>query len=176
MASTAPAQDLGSAESVITLRGVNKWYGQFHVLRDINLSVHKGERIVICGPSGSGKSTLMNIIGCLDTPTSGNYFFNGVNVAGLDDNELADIRNREIGFVFQTSNLLETLTAREREVLGLIVQGLRNKQTADRLGISEVTVKVHRHNIMEKMKAASMPALIAMLDRLRFPPGDTARG
>jgi RNA polymerase sigma factor (sigma-70 family) len=70
----------------------------------------------------------------------------------------------------------ETLTAREREVLGLIVQGLRNKQTADRLGISEVTVKVHRHNIMEKMKASSMPALIAMLDRLRFPSGDAARG
>lgn len=90
--------------------------------------------------------------------------------------QLAEAARRENVAAEGVRARFDTLTAREREVLALIVQGLRNKQTADRLGISEVTVKVHRHNIMEKMKASSMPALIAMLDRLRFPAADSARG
>ena len=81
-----------------------------HVLKDINLSVHKGEFMSIMGPSGSGKSTFMNILGCLDSPTSGNYYLNRQNVANLDQNQLADIRNKYIGFVFPGFNLLNRRT------------------------------------------------------------------
>ena len=81
-----------------------------HVLKNINLSVHKGEFVSIMGPSGSGKSTFMNILGCLDSPTSGSYYLSGENVANLDQNQLADIRNKYIGFVFQGFNLLNRRT------------------------------------------------------------------
>src|SRR6266542_4234590 len=81
-------------------------FEELYALKGITMTIHKGEYVAIMGPSGSGKSTLMNIIGCLDTPTSGSYELNGQNVSQMDDNELAAVRNKEIGFVFQTFNLL----------------------------------------------------------------------
>ena len=104
-------------EVAIHISDMNKWFGNFHVLRDINLEVRRGERIVVCGPSGSGKSTLMNIIGCLDSPSDGEYYLNNKPVSKLNDDELADIRNKEIGFVFQSFNLLARNTAFENVML-----------------------------------------------------------
>jgi putative ABC transport system ATP-binding protein len=95
-----------------------------HALRGVSLQIHRNEYIAIMGPSGSGKSTLMNMLGCLDTPSSGRYEFNGKNVAEMNDDELAAIRNREIGFVFQTFNLLPRSTSLRNVELPLIYAGI----------------------------------------------------
>jgi putative ABC transport system ATP-binding protein len=93
-------------------------------LRSISLDIYRNEFVALMGPSGSGKSTLMNLLGCLDTPTSGNYFLNGKDVSQLNDNQLAEIRNKEIGFIFQTFNLLPRSTALENVTLPLIYAGM----------------------------------------------------
>ena len=99
-----------------------------HILKNVNLSIEEGEYLSVLGPSGSGKSTLMNIIGCLDVPTSGNYILQGKTVEDLTSGELADLRSREIGFIFQNSQLLPRLTAVRNVELPLIYAGVRPKE------------------------------------------------
>ncbi len=114
------------------------------VLKGIDLEIERGEYVALMGPSGSGKSTLMNLLGCLDTPTSGKYLLNGKDVSQMSDNELAEIRNREIGFVFQTFNLLPRTTALENVALPMIYAGAsksariqRAKEVLDNVGLSD---------------------------------------
>ena len=118
--------------SLISVRDLKKQYimGKtiVHALRSITLDIDRNEYVALMGPSGSGKSTLMNILGCLDTPTEGTYILNGQDVSRLTDDELAYIRNREIGFVFQTFNLLPRFTALENVALPLIYAGLSRSE------------------------------------------------
>ena len=121
-----PVRPVG--DLVIEIEGVTKLYKMgdeiIHALRGVAIIIHRNEYLAIMGPSGSGKSTLMNMLGCLDTPTAGRYEFNRKNVAHMIDDELADIRNREIGFVFQTFNLLPRSDALHNVELPLIYAGM----------------------------------------------------
>ena len=123
-------------QSVIDIQGITKTYvnGKLSVpvLHGIDLQVNKGEFVSIMGPSGSGKSTFMNILGCLDRPTTGSYRLNGDEVATLSDDELAFVRNKQIGFVFQSFNLLTKLTALENVALPMIYAGMDKKTRNDR--------------------------------------------
>ena len=117
-----------------------------HVLKGIDLDIERGEYVAIMVPSGSGKSTLMNILGCLDTPTGGSYILNGQDVSKMTDDELADIRNKEIGFVFQTFNLLPRTTALDNVALPMIYSG---KSKADR--VKRATKVLHDVGLADRM-------------------------
>jgi len=109
-----------------------------HALKSVSLHIKKGEFVALMGPSGSGKSTLMNILGCLDTPSKGDYILNGINVSQMSDDELAEVRNKEIGFVFQTFNLLPKSTALENVALPLIYAG-KSKKVRDEKALATLT-------------------------------------
>lgn len=123
-------------KTLISIEGLRKTYHigtqQVHALDGLDLGIDVNEYVALMGPSGSGKSTLMNVLGCLDSPTAGSYHLNGQNVANLDEDALADIRNREIGFVFQTFNLLPRYSALENVALPLIYAGLSKRERLER--------------------------------------------
>lgn len=123
------------------------------VLKGISLDILKNEYVALMGPSGSGKSTLMNILGCLDTPTQGSYVLNGQDVSHMSDNDLADVRNKEIGFVFQQFNLLPRLTALENVALPLVYAGMPKKQRLERAlqVLEEVSLADRSHHRPNEM-------------------------
>jgi putative ABC transport system ATP-binding protein len=135
-------------QSIIQLSRIAKSYKigseMIHALRSVSLDIYKNEYVALMGPSGSGKSTLMNVLGCLDSPSAGEYVLNGKSVAKMPDNELADVRNKEIGFVFQSFNLLPRSTALDNVMLPLVYAGfskeqrlVRAKEVLDQVGLGE---------------------------------------
>ena len=130
--------------TIIRMSQIKKVYDtgkvKVEALKGIDLEIHKGEMVAIVGPSGSGKSTLMNLVGCLDTPTEGEYVLAGENVAGVTRDQLAEIRNRRVGFVFQNFNLLPHITALENVEMPLLFGGVRPKERRERA--SEVLTRV----------------------------------
>src|SRR4051812_18848923 len=146
--------------SLIRLTNISRRYQMgaetIHALRDVSLEIERGEYVAIMGPSGSGKSTLMNLIGCLDTPTSGEYALNGVQVSQMDDNELAEIRNKEIGFIFQTFNLLPRSDALRNVELPLVYCG--------------VPADERRNTALEALKS------VGLGDRIHHKPNELSGG
>ncbi len=146
---------MSAAAPLIETRGLEKHYDlgaeTVRALRGVDLQIRRNEYVAIMGPSGSGKSTLMNLIGCLDTPTGGEYVLNGQRVAGMGEDELARVRNREIGFVFQTFNLLPRSTALENVELPLVYGGVGAKERRERAAAALKSVELgdrldHRPN------------------------------
>jgi putative ABC transport system ATP-binding protein len=146
--------------SLISMRDIWKTYQmgseQVHALHGVSFDVQKNEYLAIIGPSGSGKSTLMNLIGCLDTPTKGQYWINGRNVSEMDDDELARIRNKEVGFVFQTFNLLARATALHNVELPLIYAGISSSE---------------RHEMAKRSLAS-----VDLTDRMMHKPNELSGG
>lgn len=132
----APSASKSPHKALIHIRDIGRKYvigtEVIHALKSVTLDIHKGEFVALMGPSGSGKSTLMNILGCLDTPNKGDYILNGTNVSHMSDNELAEVRNQEIGFVFQTFNLLPRSTSLDNVALPLIYSGANKKEREER--------------------------------------------
>jgi putative ABC transport system ATP-binding protein len=159
-------------EVVIRIEAVTKVYtmGQttIHALKGVDLLIHRNEYLAVMGPSGSGKSTLMNMVGCLDTPTRGRYEFRGKDVASMDDDELAQIRNQEIGFVFQTFNLLPRSTALQNVELPLIYAGIGTDERVERAATALIEVGLgdrmrHRPNELsggQRQRVAIARALV----------------
>ena len=149
-----------SNNSLISLEGIQRLYSMgdetIYALRGIDLQIKRNEYVALMGPSGSGKSTLMNLIGCLDSPSSGSYWLNGQDVAGLSDNRLAEIRNREIGFVFQTFNLLPRLTALDNVALPLVYAG-----------VSELERRERAHDVLKQ---------VGLQDRVGHRPNELSGG
>lgn len=157
---------------VIEIEGVTKLYRMgeeiIHALRGVSLKIHRNEYLAVMGPSGSGKSTLMNMLGCLDTPSAGRYEFNGRNVATMVDDELAEIRNREIGFVFQTFNLLPRSNALHNVELPLIYAGIARHERIEQARLALETVglgdrMLHRPNELsggQRQRVAIARALV----------------
>lgn len=148
------------SNSLISLEQINKTYvlGEqtVHALKGVDLKIQKGEYLALMGPSGSGKSTLMNIIGCLDSPTSGKYWLNGKEVSQMSDSDLSEVRNTEIGFVFQTFNLLNRLTAIENVALPLVYAGV------------PVSERIQRaQSVLEK---------VGLKDRMKHKPNELSGG
>jgi putative ABC transport system ATP-binding protein len=147
-------------DNIINIEHIAKIYQvgteEVHALRDVSLKINKNEYVAIMGPSGSGKSTLMNILGCLDTPTLGLYDFKGVNVSQMNDNELAKIRNKEIGFVFQTFNLLPRSDALHNVELPLIYAGIPSDE--------------------RKVRASEALEHVSLADRIHHKPNELSGG
>ena len=160
------------AEEIIRLEDIYKIYRvgnqEVRALDGISLSVHRNEYVAVMGPSGSGKSTLMNILGCLDTLYGGHYVLNGVDVSEMEDGELADVRNREIGFVFQSFNLLPRYDALENVALPMVYAGVPAKERRKRAAVALESVALgsrmgHRPNELsggQKQRVALARALI----------------
>ncbi len=133
-------------QGIIHLENIRKSYylgkNELPVLKGISMDVFKNEYVALMGPSGSGKSTLMNILGCLDSPSGGKYILNGKDVSRMPDNDLAEVRNKEIGFVFQQFNLLPRLTALENVALPLVYSGVSKKERIERAAATLAKVKL----------------------------------
>ncbi len=148
------------AQKVIDIQKIGKTYRigtqEVNALLSVDLQINKGEYVALMGPSGSGKSTLMNILGCLDTPSRGSYKLNGTDVSNMTDNELAEIRNKEIGFIFQTFNLLARNTSLDNVALPLVYAGVSKKERSD--------------------KASKALASVGLGDRMEHKPNELSGG
>jgi putative ABC transport system ATP-binding protein len=163
---------INNEEPLIIIKDIGRKYviGSeiIHAIKSVTLTINKGEFVALMGPSGSGKSTLMNILGCLDTPTKGEYILNGINVSHMTDNDLAEVRNNEIGFVFQTFNLLPRNSALDNVALPLVYAGInkekrneRARKALDNVGLGNRTD--HRPNELsggQRQRVAVARALI----------------
>ena len=161
-----------AVEALISMRDIWKTYQmgteELHALRGVSFEVQKGEYVAIIGPSGSGKSTLMNLIGCLDSPSKGEYWINGQLVSAMTDDELARLRNKEIGFVFQTFNLLARATALHNVELPLIYAGIRSAERQEKAQAALASVELgdrvmHRPNELsggQRQRVAIARALV----------------
>jgi putative ABC transport system ATP-binding protein len=159
-------------KSVIDFKDISRFFQvgteTVKALREVNINIYENEFVAIMGPSGSGKSTMMNILGCLDTPTKGSYHLNGQDVSKMTDNELAEVRNREIGFIFQTFNLLPRSTALENVMLPLVYAGIgkseRVRRAEETLGDVQLSDRMsHRPNELsggQRQRVAVARALV----------------